>query len=260
MSTGQRLVSALFIGMGAIMSTGAMIATKNGEPDERMQRAQKLTAQGNWKQAGEIYAKLTLDPSADAETAARSLAGQALCQLQLNRVDQLDAVLKAAIAARPNDWQMLQGAAMLLVQTQHQGVVADQQFTRGYSQRNGGMFIQTLEQDRLQALKWLRVAIEKAKVSGLAEDSSKFGQLYLNFADTLVLGRAGQQAWQLQASTDLNAEPNYIDIDSTGYAPARFAPAIEDVPITYSVPASFEAAQNDGGRFRWALAQAKGDR
>jgi len=242
------------------MSTGAMMVTQNGEPEERMQRAKELAEQGNWKQAGEIYAKLTLDPSADAETASRSLAGQALCQLQLNQVDQLDAVLKAAVAARPNDWQVLQGAALLLMQTQHQGVVADQRFTRGYSQRNGGGLIQTLDQDRLQALKWLLVAIEKAKASGLAEDSSKFGQLYLNFADTLILGRAGQQAWQLQASTDLKAEPDYIDIDSLDYTPARFAPAIDDVPITYSVPDSFEAAPNDGGRFRWAIAQAKGDR
>ncbi len=260
MTLGSRLVTALFVGLGAIISTGAIMTAQNGEPKERLQRAQRLTEQGNWKQAAEIYAKVTLDPAVDAETAARSLAGQALCQLQLNQVDQLDAVLKAAVEAHPNDWQVLQGAAMLLVQTQHQGIVADQRFTRGYSQRNGGVFIQTLEQDRTQALKWLRLAIEKAKASGLAEDSSQFGQLCLNFADTIILGRTGQQAWQLQASTDLNVEPDYIDIDSPGYAPGRFAPAVDAVPVTYSVPGSFAAAPNDGGRFRWALAQAKGNR
>ena len=178
--------------------------------------------------------------------------------MQLNQVDQLDAALKAAVEARPNDWQVLRGAANLLTQTQHQGIVADQKFTRGYSQRNGGVFIQTLEQDRLQALKWLLLAIEKAKQSGLAEDSNKLGQLYLNLADTLILGRSGQQAWQLQAATDLTSTPNYTDLDSPGYAPSRFAPATDDGPITYSVPSSFEAATNDGERYRWALSSVKG--
>lgn len=259
MSTGQRLVAALFIGIGVVMSAGAMIATQNGTPDERFQRAQRLSEQGNWKQAAEIYAKLTIDPAVGGEIAARSLAGQALCLMQLNQIDQLDAMLQAAVKARPNDWQVLQGAALLLTQTQHQGVVADQKFTRGYSQRNGGTFIQTLEQDRLQALKWMLTGIEKAKASGLAEDSSGFGTLYLNLADTLLLGRSGNHAWQLQASTDLNATPDYIDLDSQAYAPSRFAPAIDNQPVTYSVPESFDAA-NDGERYRWALSKAKGER
>ena len=119
MFTIQRLVAAFFICAGAIMSTGAIVITQDGEPEERMQRAQRLTEQGNWKQAAEIYSKLTLDPSFDAEIAARSLAGQALCQMQLNQVDQLDETLKAAVNARPNDWPILQSAAMLLMQTQH---------------------------------------------------------------------------------------------------------------------------------------------
>jgi alpha-2-macroglobulin len=257
MSAVQRLWAVLCIVLGAIMSTGAILTTQNGEPEQRIQRATQLTDQGNWKQAQEIYAKLTLDPAVDGETAARALAGQALCQLQLNQVDQLDAALKAAVAARPNDWQVLQGAALLLTQTQHQGVVADQQFTRGYSERNGGVFVQTQEQDRLQALKWFQLAIEKAKQSGLAEDSSKYAQLYLNFADTLIQGRSEQQAWQLQSATDLTETPDYIDLDSQGYPPARFAPANDNQPVTYAVPDTFEAALNDGARFRWALAQVK---
>ena len=265
MSTGQRWIAAFFLGFVATITatliTGAMaIARQDGEPEERMKRAQILTEQGNWKQAGEIYAKLTVDPAVDAPTAARSFAGQALCQLQLNQVEQLDAALQAAVTARPNDWQVLEGAAMLLIQTQHQGVVADQRFTRGYSQRTGGVLIQTLEQDRLQAIKWLQAAIAKAKQSGLAEDAAELGQLYLNFADALILSRTGQLAWQLQAATDLEATPNYVDIDAPGNAPARFAPALDNVPVTYSVPDTFDAAVNDGGRFRWALVQAKGAR
>ncbi|MDX1928596.1 MAG: hypothetical protein SFV81_18845, partial [Pirellulaceae bacterium] len=260
MSTAQRLLAVLSIVLGAIMSTGAIIATQNGEPEQRMQRAKQLTEQGNWKQASDIYAKLALDPAVEGELAARALNGQVQCQMQLNRVDQLDETLKAVLAARPNDWQVLQSAAQLLMQTQHQGIVADQKFTRGYSQRNGGVFIQTLEQDRLQSLQWYLVAIEKAKQSGLADDSSKLGQLYLEFADTLILGRTGQQAWQLQAATDLTASPNYLDLDAVGYAPARFAPANDDVPVTYSVPGSWEASVNDGQRYRWALSKVTGSK
>ncbi len=254
----NRFVAALFVGLGAILSAGAIMATQSGEPEGRMQRAKVLAQQGNWKQAADIYSKLSLDGETKSEIAAKALAGWAQCQQQLNQIDQIDAALKAVVAAHPNKWQVLHEAAKLIFQTQHQGIIADQQFTRGYSQRNGGVFIQTIEQDRLQTLKWLLSAIENAKKEGVTEDSSELSQIYLNVADALLLGRSGSQAWQLQSLTDLNAEANYLDLESTNFAPNRFAPVVDDRPVTYSVPASFDAAISDGERYRWALTQAKG--
>ncbi len=234
------------------------LAIQTGGPADQEKRAQQFTRDSNWKQAAEIYANLSTDPKADSELASRSLAGLVRCQIQLNQIEQLDAALLAAVAARPNDWRILKTAANLLMQSQHNGIVADQKFTRGYSQRNGGAYISVEAQDRLQALKWLWEAIKQAKVQGLEEASEDVTRIYLELADALLLNRSGQFSWQLQSLTDLAGSANYLEIAEMQYTATRFAPVTESGdPVLYAIPESWENAKSDGERLRWVLAKAQ---
>ncbi len=253
----SRVILLMFIGLGATVFCGAVISMQDGEPAERMQRAKQLSDQGNWQQAAEVYAKLVAEKEIDSKILSEALTQLVTCQVRLNQVEKLDTTLREAIAAHPNDWRILETAARLLTTTQHHGTIADQRFTRGYSRRNGGAFLQAIEQDRLQALKWLRSGMKIAKDSGVEVASAEFGRMQLALADLLYLGRYGQQAWQLQSLTDLTAEPDYLDLEAHSSAPTRFAPAIDNEPVLYKIPDSFDDAKSDGERMRWALEQAK---
>ena len=253
----NRVILLAFIGLGATIFSGAMMSMQDGEPTERMKAADQLSTQGNWQQAAAIYEKLTLDSKVDTKLASQALQKLLTCQTRLNQLDKVDAALQAAIAARPNDWRILEAAADGLRQVAHVGIVADQNFTRGYSQRNGGRHVVTAEQDRLQSLKWLRSAMVKAKENGVEAASDDFARMQLRLVDLIWQSRYGQLAWQLQALTDLNAEPNYLDLEAPNSAPTRYAPATDNQPVLYSNPESFESAKSDGERMRWALEQAK---
>ena len=68
--------------------------------------------------------------------------------------------------------------------------------------------------------------------------------------------RGGGGAWQLQALTNLKELPDYeagyYYRDSNGGAPVDK----EGLPVVYYIPKSWEAATNDGERWRWAFSQA----
>jgi uncharacterized protein YfaS (alpha-2-macroglobulin family) len=72
----------------------------------------------------------------------------------------------------------------------------------------------------------------------------------------------GGDAWKLQVLTDLTQLPDYEDAPQWGWWGRRGhepkgAPVDEDGnPVFYQLPKSFEAAQNDGERWRWMLLQA----
>ncbi len=280
MFTSRRVNLLAFIGFSAVVCSSAMfstslfsaatfsgvvIAMQNGEPADQMTRAKQFSDQGNWKEAADIYSRLSTESGVDSKIAASALANLASSFYQSNQINRLDAALKASLDAHPKDWQILRTAARLLADTQHQGIVADQRFTRGYAQRNGGVYIQTVDQDRLRALKWLLAAIDAAKETGIETASDEFGELQMALAELLMLGRNGQQAWQLQALTNLDVEPDYLDLEAPRFVPTRNAPTRDDPasdtdgsqPVLYSTPESFVAAKSDGERYRWALEQAK---
>ena len=72
------------------------------------------------------------------------------------------------------------------------------------------------------------------------------------FAEALMFGNA--QAWRLQSLTDLDTLPDYEE--GWGYygGQPQGAPVDADGnPIFYALPKSWDAAKNDGERWRWVL-------
>ncbi len=233
------------------------MVVQEGEPQDRYRQAEELFKKGNYQQAAAIFKKLSMDPKVESKVAADALTQLVACKGMLQLLEDFDADVKAAVDSRPQDRKMLQTAANLLTSTAHIGLVADQKFKRGHTERQGGVYIQTVEQDRLQAVKWFLAAIRIAKESGVEETSEEFGLMHLQLARALQLGRNYQESWTLQALTDLEATPDYLDLDSQTNTPRRYAPAAEDKPVLHYQPESFEAAKSDGERWRWALERAK---
>lgn len=283
---GKSLISLL----GVVIAVAVVVwvvavgrAIETGDPQQAMSQAQQLMQDGNFAEAAKLFRATSQNSDASDVQVVQALSSLQLCQQQLGLFASLDDDLSAAIAAHPNSLRVLGTAANQIQAAQHWGTVADQKFTRGWS-RGGqrGQNVNVAEQDRLRSLQWRARAIELATKlasqgatskepvdSGKADSpdaadkpnaelSRELAQLHLDQAQALLLGRGRMLAWRLQSLTDLQAEPDYLDLDSNTAVPSRAAPVTEaGKPVLYELPDSWQAASSDGQRFRWSLAQAQ---
>ena len=288
MPSGQSLLSLL--GMATAVAVVVWVvavgrAIETGDTENAMTQAQQLMKDSNFAEAARLLRATSRNADASEAQVVQSLKSLQLCQQQLGLFASLDDDLSAAIAAHPNSFRILATAANQIQTAQHWGTVADQKFTRGWN-RGGqrGQNVNVAEQDRLRSLQWRARAIElatnpetnagsdsKEEKADSAKDNSQqsaekqaaalsqeVAQLHLDQAQALLLGRDRMLAWRLQALTDLQAEPDYLDLDSNTAVPSRSAPVTEGgEPVLYDLPESWQAANSDGERLRWSLNQAE---
>lgn len=205
----------------------------------------KLHQQGNWKEALEEGKKLITEVS-DAESGKDvQMVFQAM--QRLNNWKEFDVTMEAAIQRHEKNGVALLALSDVYQNAPHDGSFIDNQFSRGGQYwQNGGQYANVQERDRVRAMQLGLSAIplldEKArvfawqKVGGLFRYSSAVGGM---------LGK-----------TDLSKLPE-VSLDQRGYhGGGGHAPVDEkDDAIFYQVPESFEAAKNDGERWRWSLQQ-----
>ena len=78
----------------------------------------------------------------------------------------------------------------------------------------------------------------------------------VGFAQVLLYANESSQAWRLQELTDLETLPDYEEGWNHGMAAPSGAPVdAEGTPVFYELPQSWDAAENDGQRWRWVLAE-----
>ena len=112
-----------------------------------------------------------------------------------------------------------------------------------------------MERDRVRALQLMQQALD---LTAKETDKPALAQFHLHFADLLLNGAGYHEPWRLQYLTDLTQLPDYEE----GYYGYRYgnrqgAPVdAQGNPVYYHIPKSYEAAQNDGERWRWMLSQA----
>ena len=224
-----------------------------GEPADFVQElrkdAQKKYSDGNYKDALELYRKILFETG---NPEPRDLNMAVSAQRQLGRVVEFDDLVEKVVNAHGDDWQMLVAAANAYRNTQHYGQLIANEFERG-SQRGGGQRVWSFQRDRVRALQLMEKArgIIRDTPHALAQQRAAF---YKHYADYLMEGREGQRAWRLQYLTDLTELPDYstdyyAHAGSTQGAPVN----VGNDPVYYDVPESFEAAANDGERWRWLL-------
>ena len=220
-------------------------------PSQR-QQFQKRFQEGNYKEAYDGFRKLALDPNDEPRQVGQDLQMAVQSLQQLNRVDEADTLIESVVEVHQQNWRLLWAAARQYLDLPHHGFIVAGKFYRG-DKRGGGRVVNAIERDRVRALQLMAQAIPLAKQD---ENHAEVGDFLLGLANILLNNRGFDEAWRLQYLTDLSQLPDYEE----GWGYWREAPAApvdeQGKPVFHQVPKSFEAAETDGQRWRWALEQA----
>ncbi|HEY3416169.1 MAG TPA: alpha-2-macroglobulin, partial [Armatimonadota bacterium] len=237
-----------------VLLTGRLSDGADGQQAASRSTAVQQMKSGNWKDAVIAFQQLALDPREDPAEVSADLTNGIRCLQQLGRVDEIDAFREQVIAAHAENWRLLSTAAQTYLEVEANGYMIAGKFVRG-GHRGGGKYANAVERDRIRALQLLVQAMPLAEDDA---DHAAVGAFYWRLAKTLLGNRGYTEAWRLQVLSDLATLPDYAE----GYTywrgqNATGAPVRGDgTPVYYAVPENWGKADNDGERWRWAMAQA----
>ena len=211
----------------------------------------RVYREGNFRDAYEGLSRLLVSPETNPATVRPDLAAALDCLRQLNRVADVDGLLERIVAAHPESWQVQAAVADAFGSIEHYGYLIGGDFQRG-QHRGGGRVVHATARDRVRSLQLFRAAVELAAT---APDKALAAAVLADMANELLYRGDVNQYWRLQSLTDLATLPDYEE----GWGPSNSgspgAPVGPDgKPVFYDVPANWDAAENDGERWRWALA------
>ena len=230
----------------------AVALSQAPSPAQIRARSQKLMNDGNFKEAYDGFRRLCLDPKTDPLVVGADLNNAVQCLNNLGRIKEFDELVESTIAAHKQNWRLLHAAANQYISTQHQGFLIAGEYERG-PHRGGGNVVNSVERDRVRALQLMQQAIPLAQNDDRKPEVSQF---FMSLAQILLNHRGHYEAWRLQYLTDLTTLPDY-DQGYFDYRDYVGAPVdAEGKPIYHTVPKSWKAAETDGQRWRWSLAQA----
>lgn len=230
-----------------------MAAVMSAEPAP-MNRDQlrKQYENGNYKVAYDGLRKLVLAPQADPKEAAADLELSAYALASLGRSDEIDAFVEEAVKVHAKQWRVLAQAAAVYQNTEHYGFRVAGVVHRG-NRRGGGEYVTFFERDRVRSLQLMLQAVPLIENEPNRRDKSDF---FLRFGSAVAYARMGGSSWKLQILTDLNELPDYVN----GWQHERQSPGApvdaKGEPVFYGIAKSWDAAANDGERWRWCLLQA----
>ena len=220
-------------------------ATFRNERDQLMER-------GLWRELVDHYlSHLASVPDSqsgrDLELAVRALR-------ELNAWQEFDTLVENSVSKHPINSDLLVAAAAAYRDAPHSGRLIAGEFERAPGRwwsggRGGadavpeeaaGAMVDTGYRDFVRAMQLSRQAIHHAPDS-------------LEAWRQLAALLRGREAWKMQTLTPLETLPEWGEPGPEGGTEG--APWTKDGPVLYEVPASWEAAKNDGQRWRFALEQ-----
>ncbi|HEY2761789.1 MAG TPA: hypothetical protein VGI75_13630 [Pirellulales bacterium] len=247
----RRLTIAGFIGV-LLTALVVLAASEERNFTADHERYQKLYDNGNYKDAYDGLRRSILDPANDSGSVAGDLNLAATCLQQLGRVDETDELLEGGVKVHAKNWRLLEAAAESYLNVEHYGFIIAGKFSRG-PHRGGGEAVNSAPRDRVRALQLMVEAIPAVKSEPHKDD---VGGFWLAMARMLMGNRGFNDAWRLGYLTNLDQLPDY-DEGRFSDSGAKGAPVdSEGQPIFHHEPKSWEAAQTDGERWRFALTQA----
>ncbi len=223
----------------------------SGNYDENIrQKAYKEYADGNYKDAFNLYEKLCFDPETNPLKIDNDFTMAIECLTNLGRVAQIDDFIKKTIKIHEKNWRLLSAAAKTYATYRHYGYLIAGNFKRG-DHRGGGTYVNSRKRDRVKALQLMEKAEKLAKNNA---SSKELGNFYLLFADIVFQAQRRNEAWRLQNLTNLEILPDY----EKGYYYPMFSSAGAPVdtdgnPVFHYLPKSWESSETDGQRWRWLL-------
>ena len=232
-----------------LLTAGALAAESPSSAGISREKANKLRKQGDWKDAlaidRELLEKVDDGKSwKDLENALQALG-------RLRQINLADELLEGAVRGHPENWALFREAAESYHHLQHLGFLLDGDFHRGH-RRGGGRYVTCSGRDRVRAIQLVLQAIEKAG----AGDGGVLSEMHSELAVYLSSGRTGsQRVWALGVLTVLDELPDFGSeqrLSSGGGAPVD----ADGNMLVLGVPESWEAARNDGERWRWVISEA----
>lgn len=226
----------------------------NLEEVKNKNKAEQLEKKGHYKEALTIYQKLLSDPQ--ARTPGQLAARAEHCLGKLNRTTELDTLRDQTLETFPNSAEVAIWAATRYLYNPHSGIIIAGEFKRG-QHRGAGQYADASERDRIRALQLLTASIDRLDKHPVPPKT--LNNLYQRLDNALIYNRqSGYRAssWKLQQLSDLQIVPDYDTGNRWGRGYSPGAPAHPDgSPVYYRLPDSWDAAKNDGERWRWALEQ-----
>ena len=224
-----------------------------------LKQARKLFSDGNYAEALPLFRELAED-SDTAPASIESIARRAVdCLQRLNRTDECDELLESVIDIHADAPAALWGVARIYKGLPHHGFLIGGEFERG-NHRGGGTPASAEARDSVRAMQLLLRARALQQESDDTNPGAEAG-IHRDIADT-ILPNSSAGAWRLQILTDYTALPDFETGQHIHHGRGGFrhdppgAPVDEHgEPVLYRVPDSWDAAKNDGERWRWSLEQ-----
>ncbi|MFT5326939.1 MAG: hypothetical protein ACI8P0_004823, partial [Planctomycetaceae bacterium] len=233
-----------------MLMSSAMNAADNSKEAPLRALATKAMNDGNFKTAYAGFQKLLLDPSADSMQVCNDLHYAINCLNRLGRTSEFDELIESSIEVRPTNWRFLRSASQSYRSINHIGFVIDGKFQRG-SRRGNGKFSNVYQRDRVRSLQLLDQTRTLTKDAPAAER----GQLLYEYASAIQSGLGSLNSWRLQILTDLSSLPDLEENYWQGYRNEGAPVDADGNPVLHRIPLTFEAAESDGERWRWLLAE-----
>jgi uncharacterized protein YfaS (alpha-2-macroglobulin family) len=241
-----RLVAAALlcvVGLGVTPNAGA-------QPSDE---AHRLLADGNFQEAYDLLRRAVLSRDTRGGQVTQDFDAALTCLQQLNRMQEIDDFREQAVDAHAEDWRTLAAAARSYTTVTHYGAMIAGQFERG-PHRGPAKIVHATARDRVRALQLYVRAIQAAEESADRAEAAQV--IFKSFAALLAYGNDASQAWRMQSLTNLDELPDYEEGWGQYSGGSRGAPVDDEGnPIFDELPASWDAANSDGERRRWALAE-----
>ncbi|MCE9520292.1 MAG: hypothetical protein K8R87_12165, partial [Verrucomicrobia bacterium] len=267
----MKIHAPLFVALLMLIGIHPVARLSAAAPDDDLEkmraRAQKLVEQGNHAESLALYKTLLQRDDHQGQKLAIDLNSAKDCLTNLNRWEDLDALVDDAVQHHPDDWQLLKMAGQIYILSgQHYGHVQNNTFHRGQAE-SSGRWVNCFLQDRARGLGFVQRALKKmlATPDVPASERGRF------FNDCATFFINGVDATTLLTLTDLETPPDYLSGDGSenpnpygwrgrGYYPQQSIATpvgADGLPVYHQLPESWEAAKTDGERWRWLLAQAE---
>jgi hypothetical protein len=188
---------------------------------QSLEKARRLAADGNHREAADLLKPLVLSPKTDAQTAANALRVFSTSLAQLYAHDEIRETADAVAKLHPPDYRVLLAASM--------------------------------HQPRIRRMQLLITALPLSTTAPPAQRVEVLWELF----DALT-GNSEMDAEDFTQLTDVTTLPGPDDSGPSFYGDGTYPRDTAGHPIFFAIPTSWDTAKNDGERIRWLLDQIAG--
>jgi uncharacterized protein YfaS (alpha-2-macroglobulin family) len=235
------IASAIFLSFTMIQASGS---AESSSPS--LDSLLKLQTDGNYKDAYDGLRRFIFESRPSSKDVVKAYDAAVTSLRQLGRTDDIDEFREKVAGKYKANWPVLVAVAQSYLTIEHYGFLIASEFHRG-PHRGGGKQVHATSRDRVRALQLYRDAMNLAQN---ASDKRQPAEMLGQFAEAIIYGN---EAWRLQSLTELKKLPDYEEGWRYGGEQSGAPVDINNNPVFYSVPKTWDAAKNDGERWRWLL-------